>query len=109
MLDLASDVEGSPNAPSSGTDTGTQHGLVTRLNRVEGQIRGIHRMLQQGRPCIELLQQLAAAEAALNRIRVEVLRHHIDVCITGRGTGQMDDDCRRQLTELIDIFDRFSR
>ncbi len=45
-----------------------QQALVTRLNRIEGQVRGIRRMVQEPRLCIEILQQLAAAEAALNRI-----------------------------------------
>ena len=44
-----------------------QDALVRRLNRIEGQVRGIRRMIEEPRPCIEILQQLAAAEAALNR------------------------------------------
>ena len=46
-------------------DEAQQQSLVTRLNRIEGQIRGIRRMVQEPRMCIEILQQLAAAEAAL--------------------------------------------
>jgi DNA-binding FrmR family transcriptional regulator len=85
-----------------------QQTLVTRLNRIEGQIRGIRRMVQEPRPCIELLQQLAAAEAALNRISLAIFKHHVDSCVTSAITrGEADRD--RQLGELVDIFDRFAR
>jgi DNA-binding FrmR family transcriptional regulator len=82
--------------------------LVTRLNRIEGQIRGIRKMVQDERPCIDVLQQLAAAEAALNRIALAMVRHHIDHCI-GSGLEQDGPERRQQLDELIAIFDRYSR
>ena len=59
-------------------DETQQQSLVTRLNRIEGQVRGIRRMVQEPRVCVELLQQLAAAEAALNRISLAVLRYHVE-------------------------------
>ena len=51
-----------------------QQSMTARLNRVEGQLRGIRRMVQEPRLCIEILQQLAAAEAALNRVSLEIFR-----------------------------------
>jgi DNA-binding FrmR family transcriptional regulator len=85
-----------------------QQALVRRLNRIEGQIRGIRRMMEEPRPCIEVLQQLAAAEAALNRISLAMFRHHIDHCVRD---GLLKDEAegRRQLNELVDIFDRFGK
>lgn len=85
-----------------------QPALLTRLNRIEGQIRGIRRMLQEPRPCVEVLQQLAAAEAALNRISLAVFKHHVDHCIAEAMT-QGEDHRRRQMGELVDIFDRFAK
>lgn len=85
-----------------------QQALVTRLNRIEGQIRGIRRMVQEPRLCIEILQQLAAAEAALNRISLAVFKHHVDSCVTD-GVSKGDMERRKQLTELVDIFDRFAK
>ena len=55
-------------------DDTQQQSLVTRLNRIEGQIRGIRRMVQEPRVCVDILQQLAAAEAALNRISLAIMR-----------------------------------
>ena len=82
--------------------------LVTRLNRVEGQVRGIRRMLQEPRQCVEILQQLAAAEAALNRISLAVFRHHVESCVP-QGVAKSELEGKKRLTELVDIFDRFAK
>jgi DNA-binding FrmR family transcriptional regulator len=89
-------------------DTAQQEVLVTRLNRVEGQVRGIRRMLQEPRQCVEILQQLAAAEAALNRISLAVFRHHVESCVP-QGVAKGEHEGKKRLTELVDIFDRFSK
>ena len=89
-------------------DDSTQQALVTRLNRIEGQIRGIRRMVQEPRLCIEILQQLAAAEAALNRISLSVFKHHVESCVP-EGVAQSEGEGRKRLSELVDIFDRFSK
>jgi DNA-binding FrmR family transcriptional regulator len=98
------------DAHGQGTMLGTpeQQTLVTRLNRIEGQVRGIRRMVQQPRLCIEILQQLAAAEAALNRISLAVFKYHVDHCIADSG-GKVDSERRKQLNELVEIFDRFAK
>ena len=89
-------------------DEGQQQSLVTRLNRIEGQIRGIRRMVQEPRLCVEILQQLAAAEAALNRISLAVLRHHVETCVP-EGIAKGEVEGKQRLAELIDIFDRFAK
>ena len=89
-------------------DAAQQQGLVTRLNRIEGQIRGIRRMVQEPRVCVELLQQLAAAEAALNRISLAVLRYHVEHCVPD-GIAQGEPEATERLNELVDIFDRFAK
>jgi DNA-binding FrmR family transcriptional regulator len=85
-----------------------QQALLTRLNRVEGQIRGIRKMVQEPRPCVEVLQQLAAAEAALNRISLAMFKHHVDTCVTD-ALSKGEVERRRQMNELVDIFDRFAK
>jgi DNA-binding FrmR family transcriptional regulator len=88
--------------------TSDQQALVTRLNRVEGQIRGIRRMVQEPRPCVEVLQQLAAAEAALNRISLAIFKHHVDICVAD-ALSKGEPERRKQINELVDIFDRFAK
>ena len=89
-------------------DEAEQQGLVTRLNRIEGKIRGIRRMVQEPRLCVDILQQLAAAEAALNRISLAVLRYHVERCVPD-GVSQGEPERSKRLTELVDIFDRFAK
>lgn len=89
-------------------ETSQQQALVTRLNRIEGQVRGIRRMVEEPRLCIEILQQLAAAEAALNRISLAVLRCHVEKCVP-QGFDQGEEERTKRLNELIDIFDRFAK
>jgi DNA-binding FrmR family transcriptional regulator len=89
-------------------DEGQQQALVTRLNRIEGQVRGIRRMVQEPRLCVEILQQLSAAEAALNRISLAVFRFHVERCVPD-GVTKGEPERSQQLNELVDIFDRFGK
>jgi CsoR family transcriptional regulator, copper-sensing transcriptional repressor len=89
-------------------DETQQQAIVTRLNRIEGQVRGIRRMVQEPRLCVEILQQLAAAEAALNRISLAVFRFHVEKCVP-EAVAKGESERRQELSELVDIFDRFSK
>lgn len=89
-------------------DEAQQQAIVTRLNRIEGQVRGIRRMVQEPRLCVEILQQLSAAEAALNRISLSVFRFHVEKCVP-EGIEKGEPHRTARLTELVDIFDRFSK
>jgi DNA-binding FrmR family transcriptional regulator len=89
-------------------DEPQQQAIVTRLNRIEGQIRGIRRMVQEPRLCVDILQQLAAAEAALNRISLAVFKFHVERCVPD-GIGQGEPEQTKRLAELVDIFDRFAK
>ncbi len=89
-------------------DETQQHAIVTRLNRVEGQVRGIRRMVQEPRLCVDILQQLSAAEAALNRVSLAVFKFHVERCVPD-GIVQGEPQTSTQLSELVDIFDRFAK
>ncbi|HSL20645.1 MAG TPA: metal-sensing transcriptional repressor [Vicinamibacterales bacterium] len=89
-------------------DEAHQQALVARLNRVEGQIRGIRRMVQEPRLCVDILQQLAAAEAALNRISLAIVKYHVAFCVP-EGLTKGEVERSKRLAELVDIFDRFAK
>jgi DNA-binding FrmR family transcriptional regulator len=89
-------------------DPEQQQSLVVRLNRIEGQVRGIRRMVQEPRLCVDILQQLAAAEAAMNRISLAIVRFHVEKCVP-EGVDQGEPERSRRLAELVDIFDRFAK
>ncbi len=65
-------------------------------------------MVQEPRPCVEVLQQLAAAEAALNRISLAIFKHHVDNCVAD-ALSKGETERRQQMNELVDIFDRFAK
>lgn len=89
-------------------DEEIQKNLIARLKRVEGQVRGIRRMVAEPRLCIEILQQLAAAEAALSRVSQNILRFHVSRCVPD-AVGRGETEHLRQLNELVNIFERFQR
>jgi DNA-binding FrmR family transcriptional regulator len=61
---------------------GRRESLQSRLNRAEGQVRGVSRMLDEQRPCVEVLQQLASVQSALRGVTKEVLRNYLERCAT---------------------------
>ncbi|HEX5264601.1 MAG TPA: metal-sensitive transcriptional regulator [Phenylobacterium sp.] len=83
--------------------------LLNRLNRIEGQVRGISRMVEDGRYCIDILTQLQAARAALTRVESELLKDHLGHCIESAIVGGDRDEQRRKASELIELLERAAR
>jgi len=83
--------------------------LLNRLNRIEGQVRGIGRMVDEGRYCIDVLTQIQAVRAALSRVETEMLKDHLDHCITAAIEGGDPVEQRRKASELIQLLDRSSK
>ena len=80
--------------------------LLNRLNRVEGQVRGIIRMVEDDRYCVDVLTQLQAVRAALAKVETEMLKEHLDHCIEGAIAGGDKDEQRRKAAELIELLER---
>jgi DNA-binding FrmR family transcriptional regulator len=89
-------------------DSDHQRDVLARLKRVEGQLRGIRKMIEEPRLCIAILQQLAAAEAAIGRVSHVILKFHVEKCVP-HSLSQGSDEHFESLAELVDIVDRFSR
>ena len=66
----------------------TKPKVMNRLNRIEGQVRGIARMVEEDRYCVDVLTQLQAVRAALSRVETEVLRDHLGPLRHGRDDGR---------------------
>jgi CsoR family transcriptional regulator, copper-sensing transcriptional repressor len=79
--------------------------LVGRLNRIEGQVRGISKMVGDGRYCIDVLTQLRAVKAALSRVESAMLQEHLTHCIEGAIQGGDPIDQRAKAAELIQLLD----
>jgi len=87
----------------------TKAATLKRLNRIEGQIRGISRMVEEDRYCIDLLTQISAVRAALRRAEEEILRDHISHCVEHAIASGDKADQRQKIAELIDILGRSHR
>lgn len=82
---------------------------IARMRRIEGQARGIARMMEEDRYCIDILQQFASVEAALRATRMEVLKTHARHCLEDAiGSGSKDDQ-REKISELIALLERQAR
>lgn len=82
---------------------------IARLRRIEGQARGIARMMEEDRYCIDILQQFAAIEAALRSARSEVLKIHSAHCIEDAIASGNRDDQKAKFAELVALFEKQGR
>jgi DNA-binding FrmR family transcriptional regulator len=83
--------------------------LLNRLKRVEGQVRGIARMVEEDRYCIDVLTQLRAVRAALSKVETEMLNDHLGHCIEDAILAGDKDEQRRKASELIELLERSAR
>ncbi|CAN5688846.1 metal-sensitive transcriptional regulator [soil metagenome] len=83
--------------------------LQTRLSRIEGQVRGIARMVDEDRYCIDILTQVQAVRAALARVETEMLRDHLAHCIEGAIVSGDAAEQRQKANELIELLERSTR
>lgn len=90
-------------------DAETKSKLTNRLSRIEGQVRGIARMVGDDRYCIDILTQVQAVRAALARVETELLKDHLDHCIEGAIVSGDTEEQRRKASELIDLLSRATR
>lgn len=82
---------------------------IKRLRRIEGQVRGVIRMLEEGRYCIDVLHQMQAVKAALGRAESEILKDHASTCVEWAIASGNEKAQREKVSELIDLFDRLKR
>ena len=82
---------------------------LKRLSRIEGQVRGLMRMVEEDRYCIEIITQVSAVRAALRRVEEEVLKDHIAHCVEHAIVSGNAADQRRKIKELMDVLARASR
>ena len=80
--------------------------LIGRLNRIEGQVRGISRMVTEGRYCIDILTQLQAVRAALGKVESAILQEHLGHCIEGAISSGDAVHQRAKVKELIQLLER---
>ena len=80
-----------------------------RLSRIEGQVRGIARMVEEDRYCLDIVTQVSAVRAALRRLEEEVLRDHVAHCVEHAISSGNKADQRRKIEELMEVVSRADR
>jgi DNA-binding FrmR family transcriptional regulator len=87
----------------------TKTSCLKRLNRIEGQVRGLARMVEEDRYCIDVITQISAVRAALRRVEEEVLRDHVGHCVEHAIRSGDADEQRQKVAELMQVLARSDR
>jgi DNA-binding FrmR family transcriptional regulator len=83
--------------------------LQKRLSRIEGQVRGLSKMVDEDRYCIDIVTQISAVRAALRRVEEEVLRDHVAHCVEHAISSGDKADQREKIAELMAVISRSDR
>jgi DNA-binding FrmR family transcriptional regulator len=76
------------------------------LKRIEGQVRGVQKMIEENRYCIDVVNQIEAVRAALSRVEADLLRQHLQICVQQAFASKASGEQDRVIEELIDVFRR---
>ena len=82
---------------------------LTRLGRIEGQVRGVSRMVEEDRYCIDVLTQIRAVRAALDKVEQEILHDHLQHCVAHAFDAGSAKDRQIKIDELIEVLDNRRR
>jgi DNA-binding FrmR family transcriptional regulator len=89
---------------------GTDHkAQLDRMSRIEGQVRGIRRMIEGERYCCDILLQLRSVINALSKVQDNIFRRHLESCVSDSLAGSDEGDKEKKIEEIIDLVARFSR
>ena len=82
---------------------------LKRLSRIEGQVRGVRKMIEEERYCIDVLQQMQAVKAALSKVEDAILKDHSNTCVANAIASGDSGEQREKFNELIDLIARYKR
>jgi CsoR family transcriptional regulator, copper-sensing transcriptional repressor len=83
--------------------------LVNRLHRIEGQVRGIEKMVEDDRYCIDILTQISAVGTALDALALRILDQHVNHCVVDALASGDDEDAQAKTRELLEAVQRFAK
>jgi len=82
--------------------------VLKRLNRIEGQVKGIHRMVEEDKGCVEVLTQIAAVKAAINKVGGIILENHSRSCVQNALQSQNKEQVMEELISTIQKFLKYT-
>jgi CsoR family transcriptional regulator, copper-sensing transcriptional repressor len=83
--------------------------LIKRLHRIEGQVRGVEKMVEDDRYCVDILTQISAVNTALESLAFKILDEHVRHCVSGALTSGDAEDAHEKTEELLVAVQRFAR
>ncbi|HLF50574.1 MAG TPA: metal-sensitive transcriptional regulator [Methylomirabilota bacterium] len=89
-------------------DEETKGKTLGRLRRIEGQVQGIQRMVEEDKYCVDILLQLMAVQGAVEQVQKLVLAQHIESCVSDAIRSGNARDRQKKVDELLEVFSRFS-
>jgi CsoR family transcriptional regulator, copper-sensing transcriptional repressor len=89
-------------------DDETKSKALGRLRRIEGQVQGIQRMVEEEKYCVDILLQLTAVEGAVEQVQRLLLGRHIESCVADAIRSGSTRDRQKKVEELLEVFSRFS-
>ena len=89
--------------------SGGQTALHNRLRRIEGQVRGLEKMIDEGRYCVDILTQIEATKAALARVQDQILESHINHCVADALKGRNVSQRREKVDEVVTLLKKFRK
>ena len=89
-------------------DADTKAKTLGRLRRIEGQVQGIQRMVDEDKYCVDILLQLAAVQGAVEQVQKLLLGQHIESCVSEAIRSGSARDRQKKVGELLDVFSRFA-
>jgi len=101
-------VNDTATAPTYGY-TSDKEALIKRLHRIEGQVRGIEKMVEDDRYCIDILTQIAAVNTALESLAFKILDEHVRHCVAGALASGDAQDAATKTEELLEAVQRFTK
>lgn len=96
-------------APPTYGYTADKEALIKRLHRIEGQVRGIEKMVSDDRYCIDLITQISAVATALESVAFKILDEHVNHCVTDALASGDEQVTAEKSRELLDAVQRFTR
>ncbi|HEY5726066.1 MAG TPA: metal-sensitive transcriptional regulator [Methylomirabilota bacterium] len=88
-------------------DDETRGKALGRLRRIEGQVQGIQRMVEEDKYCVDILLQLTAVQGAVEQVQKLLLARHISSCVTDAIRSGSGRERQKKMDELLDVFSRF--
>jgi len=90
-------------------DEETKRKAMARLKRIEGQVQGVQRMVEEGQYCVDILLQISAIQGALEQVRKILLGRHVESCVAEAMASGREADRQKKIDELLEVFTRYAR